>query len=133
MQRSTGPPSWIQKETITSLSKGQIASAQSPGDGVAQSNLGVPPSPGKASGARPSPNAHSGATRWSFCPSVWRVRPVFRLGLEARASSRRGLYSSLRSHGTRLRVWAYSGPFTPFFLSYFSPLRWKHMFTLTFL
>ena len=35
--------------------EGQIASAQSPGGGVAQSNLGVPLSPGKASGARASP------------------------------------------------------------------------------
>ena len=93
---------------------------------------GSHPALAKLQGQDQPPNPHSGATRWNFCPSVWRVRPVFRLGLEARASSQRGLYSSLRSHGTCLRVWAYLGPF-PFFLSYFSPLRWKHMLTLTFL
>lgn len=79
------------------------------------------------------PHPQSGATRWNFCPSVWKVRPLFHLDLEGRASSQRGLYSSLRSHGTCLRVWTYLGPFTPFCLSYFSPLRWKHLFTLTFL
>ena len=101
--------------------------------GFPRATWGSHPALAKLQGQDHPPHPHSGATRWNFCPSVWKVRPLFHLDLEGRTSSQRGLYSSLRSHGTCLGVWTYLGPFTPFCLSYFSPLRWKHLFTLTFL
>ena len=99
-------------EPTTSLSTGQTASAQSHGGWGCPASWGSHPALPKLQGKDCFP---SGPTRWNFCPSVWKVGPLPPLDLEGRASSQRGLYLSLKSHGTCLVVWTYLGPLTPFF------------------
>lgn len=105
-----------------------IASAQLPHMGLPRATWGIPPSPGKLQGQdhpqRPTVGLQDGASAL-----VSGERPVFRLAWRPETSLR-GLYSSLRSHGTRSQSLGLFGPYL-FFLP-ISPFETKHMFTLTF-